>query len=621
MSTTDYSNRAELDKALKIYLEAMSRFVIDILGTQSTKKVLPHLSGSDIRTDLEIKDIATLITERWKPYFRKEFKIEDGYYPNRFYDAPSVASLIVEGRNRVSHKRLRELDSRFTQAQLFFIAEILGKINALDAQREVETIRDKLLDDAEKESNKKLSKQFLDNAIKLDEKRKELEKLSKQLAEAELQVDDKERQRKKLDRQLKDAKGRTDKLKTELARVKKRLEKSEAAQADYKKRLETAQKELKETEEHLAQVQTENKQEVEATRDELLDPAADRTLSNTIAHILEHEQHLTEANEASTKQHVILPILRALGWDDALASMEVLPEYAVVNGGSVDYALKVGDKLALFLECKRWNEPLERHEDQIINYAFQAGVRVAALTNGKIWRFYFSWIDGKPVNERIFCKIDIIEDWEDAISNLEKYLLVSNVASGEAEEAAEIALKEKADTSKPRPIDSKEDVSNVTDSQPTTKQSVARSKFSGEWTVERIRNLVSEKIRDYHEANFSEERCNVFYRTVAEAQNLIKTMDWRLKSKFYEKSCRFWLTDKGVTQVKSVFGVHLQYNPFTLHVRLMKKDAEDLKRQCGCDFYSVSKNKSADYVYYHIRDDITELLPVLEFAYKKHSGS
>ena len=51
-------------------------------------------------------------------------------------------------------------------------------------------------------------------------------------------------------------------------------------------------------------------------------------LSNTIAHILEHERHLAEANEPTTQQYVILPILRALGWDDAnLALMEVLPEY------------------------------------------------------------------------------------------------------------------------------------------------------------------------------------------------------------------------------------------------------------------------------------------------------
>ena len=335
-------------------------------------------------------------------------------------------------------------------------------------------------------------------------------------------------------------------------------------------------------------------------------------LRSTIAHILEHKHLLVEANESTLQQYVVLPILRALEWDDAnLASMEVLPEYAV-KGGQVDYALKVGQELALFIECKRWNESLDKHEDQVVTYAVKAGMPIVGLTNGKIWRFYFSWIEKTSVRDRIFCETDI-ENREHAVSDLEKYLLKSNVASGEAELNAEIALEERADTSKPRPIESKiEDVSNVIDSQPATKQSVAPSEFSGE---------LSDEIRDYHEANFSEDRCNVFYRTVAETQNLIKTEDWRLKPKFYEKSCRFWLTDKGVTGVKSVFGILLQDNPVTLYVKIMKRDVEELKRQCGCEFYTVEKNKSFDYIYYYIPDDITELRPVLEFAYKKHSGS
>lgn len=347
-------------------------------------------------------------------------------------------------------------------------------------------------------------------------------------------------------------------------------------------------------------------------------------LKNTIAHILEHQQHLVKANEATTQQYVVLPILRALGWDDTnLAVMEVIPEHNVETG-NVDYALKVDQKPVLFLECKKWDRPLaEKQASQIFRYAFEGGAPIVGLTNGKIWRFYFSWVEGTSMDERVFSDIDIA-NLERAVSSLEEYLLKSNVASGKAERNARIALeaREKADTPKPRPIDSKiEDVSNVIDSQPATKQSVAPSQFSDEWTVERIGNLVSEEIRDYYEANFPEERCKVFYRTVAETQNLIEAEGWQLEPRFREKSCRFWLTDKGVTQVKSVFGIHLQYNPFTLHVRIMKKDAEELKRQCGCEFYSVSKNKYADYIYYNIPDDITELRPVLEFAYNKHSGS
>ena len=332
-------------------------------------------------------------------------------------------------------------------------------------------------------------------------------------------------------------------------------------------------------------------------------------LRNTIAHILEHKQHLADANEATIQQYVVLPILRTLGWNDAnLASMEIIPEYKV-ESRRADYALhiKQDQNPVVLIECKRWNQPIGKNEEQICFYAYSANVPLAIITNGKLWRFYLSRWEASSLSDRIFCETDI-ENRETAISDLKKYLLKFNVVSGKAERNAQIALEEReeADKSEPSPI---------------PKQTVAPSEFSGEWTVERIRNLVSEEIRDYHESSFSEERCNVFYRTVAETQNLIKTEDWRLKPKFRKKSCRFWLTDKGVTQVKSVFGIHLQYNPFTLHVRIMKKDAEELKRQYRCEFYSVSKNEFADYIYYHIPDDITELLPVLEFAYKKHTGN
>ena len=76
-------------------------------------------------------------------------------------------------------------------------------------------------------------------------------------------------------------------------------------------------------------------------------------LRNTLTHILEHERQLVHANEATTQQYVVLPILRALEWNDTnLASMEILPEYQVENRRA-DYALKVGRGPALFIECKK----------------------------------------------------------------------------------------------------------------------------------------------------------------------------------------------------------------------------------------------------------------------------
>lgn len=329
-------------------------------------------------------------------------------------------------------------------------------------------------------------------------------------------------------------------------------------------------------------------------------------LSNTIAHILEYKQYLAEANEGTTQQYVILPILRALGWDDTnLASMEILPEHAV-KGGNVDYALKVGKKLALFIECKRWNEPLERHEDQIINYAFKAGVRIAGLTNGKIWRFYFSWVEGRSVSERIFCEIDV-EDRGNAISNLGKYLLKSNVASGKAEEDAERALekKQETDSSISTPIRPKTSLANdVIDSEPMKPETT----IADEWTMDRVRDSLPEKVRKYHEANFSsEDKRNIFYRKVAETQNLIQAKGWILDVNFTTRYCGF------KNKKRLVFGVRNTFSPPRFFAKITEEEAGSFSNQYECRYDSGRQS-----AFYTIPENVSELLPVLEFAYKKH---
>ena len=181
-------------------------------------------------------------------------------------------------------------------------------------------------------------------------------------------------------------------------------------------------------------------------------------LRNTIAHILEHKQHLADANEATTQQYVILPILRALRWGDTnLASMEILPEYQV-ESRRADYALHVKQEKnpVVLIECKRWNQPIGKHEEQVCFYAYSGNIPLAIITNGKLWRFYLSRWEASSLSDRVFCETDI-ENREDAISNLEKYLLKSNVTSGETKEDAEIALKEKKKVIefKPDPISSR----------------------------------------------------------------------------------------------------------------------------------------------------------------------
>lgn len=62
---------------------------------------------------------------------------------------------------------------------------------------------------------------------------------------------------------------------------------------------------------------------------------------------------LYHSNEEATKQHLVLPILSALGWD--IFSPEVLPEERVRAPSGyykVDYSLRVHDKTIAYIEVK-----------------------------------------------------------------------------------------------------------------------------------------------------------------------------------------------------------------------------------------------------------------------------
>ena len=99
---------------------------------------------------------------------------------------------------------------------------------------------EKRLASAEK-NNKKLSKQIVDNAVKLDEKTEELEKISGQLVSAKLSKQECEKQRDSISNQL-------EKLQAVHSVCEERLTTTEAEKGDYKERFETASKEREEAE-------------------------------------------------------------------------------------------------------------------------------------------------------------------------------------------------------------------------------------------------------------------------------------------------------------------------------------------------------------------------------------
>ncbi|WP_036223695.1 type I restriction endonuclease [Mesoaciditoga lauensis] len=155
----------------------------------------------------------------------------------------------------------------------------------------------------------------------------------------------------------------------------------------------------------------------------------------------QRKKQLHGLDEAATKQGVILRILKYLGWDP-FNTDEIYPEYSV-GGKRVDYSLRHKSKNKVFIEVKKIDEDLEKHQKQLLDYSFSEGVKLAVLTNGISWWFYLPLNEGSW-EERKFYSIEIYDqESEDIVKKFEDFLSRENVISDKAVENAEKVYKNK----------------------------------------------------------------------------------------------------------------------------------------------------------------------------------
>lgn len=146
------------------------------------------------------------------------------------------------------------------------------------------------------------------------------------------------------------------------------------------------------------------------------------------------DKRITDYDEITTKQRIILQVLTILGWN--IFSDEVSPEYTL-EGNRVDYSLRNQNRNLVFIEVKKPKENLEKHERQLLEYAFKLGVEIAVLTNGITWWFYLPTRTGNW-NSRKFFTIDIFEQETHSCSErFLEFLSKDKVLNGEAISSAE----------------------------------------------------------------------------------------------------------------------------------------------------------------------------------------
>jgi hypothetical protein len=154
---------------------------------------------------------------------------------------------------------------------------------------------------------------------------------------------------------------------------------------------------------------------------------------------IQSDKRLATFDEAATKQAVILRILNCLKWDSFNID-EVHPEYSV-RGKRVDYSLRNGNYNKVFIEVKKVGEDLEKHQEQLLNYSFNEGVKLAILTNGITWWFYLPLNEGSW-EQRKFYTIEIYDqEAEEITQRFIDFISKEYVISGKAVENAEKIYK------------------------------------------------------------------------------------------------------------------------------------------------------------------------------------
>ena len=99
----------------------------------------------------------------------------------------------------------------------------------------------------------------------------------------------------------------------------------------------------------------------------------------------EHGDRLRQS-EALTRNALVDPLLRALGWDTEDPAL-AMPEYRL-GSGFADYALLNSGKPAIVIEAKKLGTPLYSAAEQSVTYCVNAGIRYFVATDGRKWDVY-----------------------------------------------------------------------------------------------------------------------------------------------------------------------------------------------------------------------------------------
>ena len=164
------------------------------------------------------------------------------------------------------------------------------------------------------------------------------------------------------------------------------------------------------------------------------------TIETLRERIQAHRAYL-EGSETRTRQALIDPMLRALGWDvECPNSVEL--EYGIKRKWA-DYALMESGQPIAVIEAKALGRALKDDEKmQALNYANMDGIDYMAVTNGDHWQMFDVFKRGQ-LDNRILMEFQLTRDEPYACALQALGLWRPNLASGKPQDVATPVIIEK----------------------------------------------------------------------------------------------------------------------------------------------------------------------------------
>lgn len=128
--------------------------------------------------------------------------------------------------------------------------------------------------------------------------------------------------------------------------------------------------------------------------------------------------------EEATKMSFIMPFLNALGYD-VYDPMQVTPEcvcdYGTKKNEKIDYTVNIEGEPIMIIECKHWEQDLDKHKAQLFRYYQVSPAKFGLLTNGIVYKFFTDLETPNKMDDMPFFEVNILELRDSHIDKLREF--------------------------------------------------------------------------------------------------------------------------------------------------------------------------------------------------------